>query len=124
MDLVIVGLVKSIFRRKRPSENEDDMFGTVSIDKYSFPSGHTTRAMMLLFFFFLKCTMGPLVNSVIMVWSLSVASSRVLLGRHHVLDVFAGCVIGIVEYYIIANVWISRETSMKVFDLIHEELHY
>ncbi|VEL30145.1 unnamed protein product [Protopolystoma xenopodis] len=39
-DLVIIGLLKLIFRRQRPSGNKpQDMRMTISVDSYSFPSG-------------------------------------------------------------------------------------
>lgn len=39
-DAIMVGLIKFIFRRQRPKENNDsDMLFTVSIDAWSFPSG-------------------------------------------------------------------------------------
>ncbi|CAE1276698.1 PLPP6 [Acanthosepion pharaonis] len=42
MDLIIVGLLKSVVRRQRPILNDMDMIATVPMDQYSFPSGHAT----------------------------------------------------------------------------------
>ena len=48
MDIVVVAVVKAITRRRRPVANKDsEMFVAVSVDKFSFPSGHCTRAVML-----------------------------------------------------------------------------
>ncbi|KJE95843.1 hypothetical protein CAOG_06247 [Capsaspora owczarzaki ATCC 30864] len=58
LDLVVVGLVKAIVRRPRPSYNVDDMFATVSVDRFSFPSGHTTRVAMLAAFVFFLANVG------------------------------------------------------------------
>ncbi|KAK9403795.1 phospholipid phosphatase 6 [Crotalus adamanteus] len=46
LDLVLVAAVKGLVKRRRPVYNKMDMFATVSVDKYSFPSGHATRAAM------------------------------------------------------------------------------
>lgn len=51
LDLVVVGTLKTIVRRARPSHNTEDMFATVHADRFSFPSGHTTRAVMLAVLF-------------------------------------------------------------------------
>ncbi|KAJ6655440.1 hypothetical protein lerEdw1_005140 [Lerista edwardsae] len=49
LDVVLVAAVKGLVKRRRPAHNKMDMFATVSVDKYSFPSGHATRAAMELF---------------------------------------------------------------------------
>ncbi|CEF61046.1 AT30094p [Strongyloides ratti] len=51
IDLIIVGIIKMIFRRRRPNYNEesDQYYDAPIADKYSFPSGHTSRASMLAF---------------------------------------------------------------------------
>ena len=44
LDLILVGSLKSIFRRPRPIYNSrGDFILVVSVDKYSFPSGHASR---------------------------------------------------------------------------------
>jgi membrane-associated phospholipid phosphatase len=101
------------------------MFATVSIDNFSFPSGHTTRATMLAYL----CSMlsGTELTAIVtsaFVWATCVAFSRVMMGehshlslahrrhnrahththanihagRHHVLDVVAGWVIGLLIF--------------------------
>jgi hypothetical protein len=39
LDLLIVGVLKALVQRKRPSYNKPDMHIVVSVDKFSFPSG-------------------------------------------------------------------------------------
>ena len=51
MDLAIVGCLKTLVRRPKPVYNPDDMFATVSVDRYSFPSGHSTRVVMVIMLF-------------------------------------------------------------------------
>ena len=113
------------------------------VDKFSFPSGHATRATMLaLLFTFLSplplllwCDMinnftsftvqlktadtppeyylclqpTALLRLPFFAWALAVAVSRVLLGRHHILDVVAGVVIGVLEAVLLSMLWRSEE---------------
>ena len=51
LDIIVVAVVKAIARRRRPSSNKDDMIATIAMDKYSFPSGHSTRAAMFALIF-------------------------------------------------------------------------
>ena len=44
IDIVYVGVLKGIFRRKRPIYNhKGDFVVIVAVDQYSFPSGHAAR---------------------------------------------------------------------------------
>ena len=48
LDLAATGVFKLSFRRPRPPYNKDDQIYEAPVaDKYSFPSGHTSRATML-----------------------------------------------------------------------------
>lgn len=95
MDIVYVALLKAYARRRRPDfARQDDQFCVVSVDKHSFPSGHASRAI----YFAVLCNDGSLLSSVVWLWAVSVGVSRVLLGRHHVGDVIAGTILGVVEY--------------------------
>ena len=60
----------------------------------------------------------------VQVWMLAVPASRLLLGRHHVLDVTAGILIGALEYlFVIKYCWVSQQTCMDWLQPIHEDLH-
>ena len=44
LDLLLVGSLKSVFQRPRPIYNSSgDFILVVSVDQYSFPSGHASR---------------------------------------------------------------------------------
>ena len=79
------------------------------VDKFSFPSGHATRATMLALLFTLLSPLPFLLWIPFLAWAGAVAVSRVLLGRHHILDVVAGVVIGAVEAVILSMLWRSEE---------------
>uniref|UniRef100_A0A915MP45 Thymidylate synthase n=1 Tax=Meloidogyne javanica TaxID=6303 RepID=A0A915MP45_MELJA len=51
-DLSLVGILKIIFRRDRPKYNKGKIIlGAPIIDDFSFPSGHTSRTIMLVIIF-------------------------------------------------------------------------
>lgn len=114
IDLVIVGVIKWIVRRKRPSYNRDDMFATVSVDKFSFPSGHATRAYMVTWFLLYHVKLAIPLRFLLQVWCHAVGASRVVLGRHHITDVLAGFAIGYMEFLLIEKIWISDEQTAVV----------
>ncbi|KAK4768842.1 hypothetical protein SAY86_026992 [Trapa natans] len=103
LDLALIGLIKVIFRRPRPLYNKD-MCVAVSVDHYSFPSGHSSRVCFVAALFFL--TSKSIKHDIfadhrmllgVWMWAVTTSVSRVLLGRHFVLDVFAGSCLGVLE---------------------------
>ncbi|KAL4219473.1 lipid phosphatase [Mactra antiquata] len=123
IDLIVIGILKTVFRRSRPQYNEMDMFATVSIDNYSFPSGHASRAGMLACFFVLCVLDSPKWIILAIFWSFVVTLSRVLLGRHHLVDVICGYFTGIFEYLLLAYLWIPKETCMSWLELYFSHFH-
>lgn len=111
IDLVTVGLLKFITRRSRPSFNsEKEMVAGTNIgpDKFSFPSGHSSRAVLIssllidititsfadqklylitLFSFFVLIAIGTCL-------------SRILLLRHYLSDVLVGILLGFSFFYL------------------------
>lgn len=90
--LLIYKIVKSKTSRIRPFEyNNEILKGTIALDRYSFPSGHTLQAvcftMVALHYF-------PHLSILLIPFTLLVAMSRVLLGLHYSTDVIAGAMIG------------------------------
>ncbi|XP_005104957.1 phospholipid phosphatase 6 [Aplysia californica] len=122
-DLIVVGVLKATFRRSRPSHNVMDMFAAPSVDKFSFPSGHSTRAAFMALFLCNHMLSNPLYILVVCMWSLSVSASRILLGRHHILDVVCGFGIGVLSYYTYLNVWLSQDTCLHYLDTYFGHVH-
>jgi len=87
-DLVVIAVAKSICKRPRPNYNVDDMFMTVGPDQHSFPSGHCTRAAHLACL--ASYVFPAAAYQVLAAWAACIGVSRVVLGRHHVLDVLVG----------------------------------
>ncbi|KAL8216746.1 hypothetical protein R6Q57_023583 [Mikania cordata] len=112
LDLILIGTIKHIVRRPRPVYNKH-MFVTFAVDHWSFPSGHASRVCFIASLIYLSSHLIPNVflqlkpdlvglddfdnvnwlNLMIIAWASSTSVSRVLLGRHFVLDVAAGAVI-------------------------------
>ncbi len=101
VDILVVAPMKVIFKRPRPSMNIGKIPLSVSrIDNYAFPSGHTSRCIALAAYF---CYMPPFNpwTHLWYIWAMLVSLSRVAIGRHHVTDVMAGVVAGLVIFDIV-----------------------
>ncbi|KAL3680677.1 hypothetical protein R1sor_023633 [Riccia sorocarpa] len=134
-DLIFIGIVKTIIRRPRPVYNKG-MYVFVAADHWSFPSGHSSRALLIAtYFWFYESMWGPLsaehfvpyikpyldqiypgsglvllgVKSLVApaalylltAWAVATATSRILLGRHYVMDVIVGSALGVAEGYLL-----------------------
>lgn len=118
LDLCIVGAAKVFIKRQRPKYNKNDMFATVSIDNYSFPSGHATRSYLVTWFILKHLRLAVPLRMILVIWSHFVGLSRVMLGRHHITDVLAGFLIGYLEFLLIELVWLSQEQCFAIINLI------
>ncbi|KAL5551154.1 hypothetical protein UlMin_001330 [Ulmus minor] len=122
LDLALAGLLKILVRRSRPHYNKN-MSIAVSVDLFSFPSGHSSRVCFVATLVYLSASAfadalvwirfssgfvdrwigvsdAKIVNFMLLgVWSWAIATSvsRILLGRHFVFDVFAGACLGVLE---------------------------
>ncbi|KAJ8903517.1 hypothetical protein NDN08_004623 [Rhodosorus marinus] len=112
-DLLIVVIIKPLARRKRPHYNPGKTeLSLQSVDKFSFPSGHATRCAMvtglvLHGYLVYKIPSEALVWATIL-WAITVMESRVMLGRHHVLDIVGGSLLGSLN-----AVFVSRFLSLN-----------
>lgn len=112
LDLVLVAMVKGVVRRPRPTYNRMDMFATVSVDRYSFPSGHATRAAMCGRFLLAHLVLAAPLRVLVLLWTGLVGLSRVLLGRHNVTDVMFGFWMGYCQYNLVEMLWLSPQTLL------------
>uniref|UniRef100_W5MWA3 Polyisoprenoid diphosphate/phosphate phosphohydrolase PLPP6 n=1 Tax=Lepisosteus oculatus TaxID=7918 RepID=W5MWA3_LEPOC len=107
LDVILVGTVKAVVRRRRPAHNRMDMFATFSVDRYSFPSGHATRAAMCARFLLAHLVLAAPLRVLVLLWATLVGLSRVMLGRHNVTDVAFGFGMGYCQYNLVEALWVS-----------------
>lgn len=90
--VLIYKLLKNRLVRERPYvEHGDIQCGSVPLDRYSFPSGHTLHAVS---FTILIGAAEPLLAAAAAPFAALVAASRVVLGLHYPSDVVAGAALG------------------------------
>ncbi|KFQ56536.1 Presqualene diphosphate phosphatase, partial [Pelecanus crispus] len=117
LDLVLVAVVKGLVKRRRPTHNKMDMFVTISVDKYSFPSGHATRAALVCRFVLHHLVLAVPLRVLMVLWALIVGISRVMLGRHNVTDVLFGLLLGYALYSVVEYCWLSPLSAPALFAL-------
>ncbi|XP_007937539.1 phospholipid phosphatase 6 [Orycteropus afer afer] len=117
LDLLLVALIKGLVRRRRPAHNQMDMFVTLSVDKYSFPSGHATRAALVSRFILNHLVLAIPLRVLAVLWAFILGLSRVMLGRHNVTDVAFGFLLGYMQYSIVDYCWLSPHNAPVLFAL-------
>lgn len=121
LDIFFVAILKAYTRRKRPVANRDDALGQIGPDVFSFPSGHASRAVYVAFFFIVLEPLNFMIWPPLLAWSTSICVSRVLMRRHHILDVFAGIVLGILESCLLGLLWIGEDTTKNLMWYLSDE---
>lgn len=116
-----MAVLKAVCRRRRPAKNQDDMFMTVGPDVYAFPSGHVSRSCYIAYFFLVLSPLPLLCRPPLLAWVSAVSVSRLLLRRHHVLDVLAGIVLGLVNSLLISLIWLGPDAAVYLISYISDE---
>lgn len=119
LDIVIVAVLKAFVRRRRPVPATDML--TIGPDKFSFPSGHASRAFYVLVFFTKLHSLPIIFWMPITAWAVSVVLSRLILKRHYILDVCAGALIGVIEALFLGLIWISADSAASIVGFLAED---
>lgn len=121
IDIILIAVLKSYTRRRRPVANNDDKLGQIGPDKFSFPSGHASRACLVAFFFIHLFPVSVLYYPPLLAWATSVCISRVLLNRHYLFDVFGGVLLGLSEGLLLAFLWVPDDTAKWIMNNISDD---
>jgi undecaprenyl-diphosphatase len=90
--VLLYRLMKKHFNRERPFVNHPQIrLGTMPLDRFSFPSGHTLHAVA---FTWVALHHHPSLALVLIPFTLLVATSRMVLGLHYPSDVVMGALVG------------------------------
>lgn len=116
-----MAVIKAYVRRRRPSANSPDMFAAIGPDQYSFPSGHASRAAFIAYFYLFLYRLPLFFWPPLLAWCTSICVSRILLRRHHILDVLAGVGLGIVEGLIVGYIWLGQDASAYLLQWLTDD---
>src|SRR5256885_3996602 len=87
LSTLLVTILKNLIKRQRPYEI-DKLIEKLSVGGgFSFPSGHTADAFVVLFSVSLLLSRKRILLVPMLLWALMVAYSRMLLGVHYITDV-------------------------------------
>lgn len=102
----IIYLTKRIINRERPYQNIDGIKSIkIGVDKYSFPSGHSSAAFTIGTIFSLFAS-NYLISIFFIILSTLVAFSRIYLGVHYLTDTIAGSIIGALSSLVVYKIFI------------------
>lgn len=101
--VLLYRLLKTRLVRERPFISHAGIrLGTVPLDRYSFPSGHTLHAVC---FTTLALAHFPALATLLLPFAAAVAASRVVLGLHYPTDVAAGAALGAILAELTLRFW-------------------
>jgi undecaprenyl-diphosphatase len=93
LERLLYHLLKQSMKRDRPCEGIVDVqFRVRPPDQFSFPSGHTASAFLMMT---LLTNFFPVLRIPTLLWASTVGIARVYLGVHYPTDVLAGAILGI-----------------------------
>ena len=99
----LVNLIKHHYMRLRPC-NDSDLSSTIRAvihrNSFSFISGHSTTSFAMTSFFILLLKKNYKYIGLLLIWPFLFAYSRVYLGVHFPLDIFAGMYVGLLEGFL------------------------
>lgn len=115
-DRVSVELFKKVFERLRPSHNID-FIGQIRLlegkgGQFSFVSSHATNVFgMSMWFFLLLKNKIPQIKW-LFPWAILVSFSRIMVGKHYLLDIICGAILGIFIGQICYKIWLYINNSL------------
>ncbi|XP_021201133.1 polyisoprenoid diphosphate/phosphate phosphohydrolase PLPP6 isoform X1 [Helicoverpa armigera] len=118
LDIVVIAVIKAFVRRRRPVPMNKLL--EVGPDKFSFPSGHASRACLVTTLLILN-DLPIYCYPPILAWMSTVCLTRILAERHYILDVLAGVGIGLLEAFLMYLLWLSQGTCASIIASLSDE---
>lgn len=115
-DRISVELFKEVFERLRPSHNID-FNETIRLlegkgGKFSFVSSHATNVFgMSMWFFLLLRNKIPQIKW-LFPWAFLVSFSRIMVGKHYLLDIICGAILGILIGKFCHYIWTKLQNKI------------
>ncbi|XP_076248481.1 polyisoprenoid diphosphate/phosphate phosphohydrolase PLPP6 isoform X2 [Calliopsis andreniformis] len=119
LDIIIVAFLKALTRRRRPVCTDDPF--AVGPDKYSFPSGHSSRSVLVFYFLQYLWPVSSFFFLPLLAWVVATSLSRVLMRRHYILDVLAGLVLGYAEAILMSILYLEADTCLSLVSWLTDE---
>ncbi|CAL7935253.1 unnamed protein product [Xylocopa violacea] len=119
LDVIIVAVVKAATRRRRPAVNDDPL--SMGPDKYSFPSGHSSRSVLIFYFFKYLWPVSGIYLTPLLAWVFAVSMSRILMRRHYIIDIGAGLALGYIEGMLMSLLYLDAQTCVNFISWITDE---
>lgn len=116
LDIILVAVLKALTRRRRPTTNDNP-----SSTKDSFPSGQASRATFIAYYFINLWPLPLICIPPLLSWFFSICVSRVLMRKHHVLDVLTGIVLGLFQGLLIGYIYLEQSTCKSLIWWITDE---
>lgn len=116
---VVEQILKGFFQRPRPDcRPYDNKYCCILGESYSFPSGHSMRALYAFNWMFWSTHAMAMLNlprylePFVLVWALGVGYARVAAGRHHPIDVIVGDFVGLAVSRVVENQLTDYQRAM------------
>ncbi|CAL8327060.1 unnamed protein product [Boreogadus saida] len=117
LDIVTIAGVQRLVKRRGPWEMTPGFLDYVSMDMYSFPAAHASRAAMVSKFLLSHLVLAVPLRILLVLWAFLVGVSRVMLGKHHLTDMVCGFVLGLLHFSLMENVWLSSGTCQTLISI-------
>ncbi|XP_041050400.1 inactive phospholipid phosphatase 7 [Carcharodon carcharias] len=118
LDLLVVGAVQKLVKRKGPSEVMPGLLDYIVMDVFAFPAGQASRAAMVTRFFFSHLVLAVPLRILLVIWAGVIGISRVMIGRHYLTDVFCGFFIGYLQFNLVELLWLPSGTCQFLISVI------
>ncbi|XP_039309542.1 phospholipid phosphatase 6 [Solenopsis invicta] len=117
LTIILVAFLKAATRRRRPITTSDSF----ALEKDSFPSGHSTNAAFITYFFLYLWPVSFICIPFLLAWSFSVCMSRLLTRKHYIADVLAGIALGMLQGLLQGYIYLEQDTCTRLVWWITDE---